>query len=379
MDKAQFVRDLREHATTVKGWLDDLLSDIGSREKKLADLPLKRNNLIQILVNTLLPGLDDGALRCLEERLPGVLSAKDVSEIRDQETVAIQARYNSNFDPIRYDSNRRDLMSKGEIARNKLTKVSSGITKIAGLQDLIERGYGTKQYKTILFQVQYYTDWKRADEIVDELHARSWGDVRSSSSAAMAEIESAKDALFDAEKLILDLDGAMKKYSEAQKEMANIETVVLEKARIRVRAAFDTLTEIPSWMSDIGNVDKEILKQSAELIKLRAERQPFSDELKQLQKLCLEAEKSGAKTVPDKYAQMLKKQRANCQGPHYYRTSGGSSNNWMLTYLFYDNLFSHLGGGSHHHGGDRAIGRDAVRNTADEAPQAVEQNRRYGS
>lgn len=373
-DKKQFLIDLRSHADTVQRWLDDLTSNTDQRNRAIGVLKENRNKIIETLVNELLPSLDNADVAKLQQRLPGILSAEDIRLIHDSEVASIQSRITRNFVQSDYENGRHSLADRVDQENGKAKKYADELNKVSDVKSLVERGYGTDQYKVKFYQAQYYADWRRADEIAEEMHVGSWEEVRHWYDDLDLKRSNAVDAANRAQSSIVSLDEAYQQHADLQKELANVNVTVLEKARIRVRAAIDTLTDNPSWMSKVRDIDKEILDQQAELTKLQEQRRPMSEELTKLQKLYADAAKSPQKTVPDQYANMLRTQRTQYHGG-YRGGSGGSDNNWMLTYLFYDHLFNHFGGSSHHHGGDV----DPSYHTTQAAPQAVEQNARYGS
>jgi hypothetical protein len=370
--KKEFLSGLRGHITTLKGLLDEVGRDVNSEKAKIRSLQEERVRALEGVASWLLPNLLPSSLNLLQEKFPGMVSMPDVNRFRKEESDSLVKRSGipSEFTLVYYEDKKTNLTAEIQLAEIESKEVSQTISDLApGMLELWQSGYNTSRYPYSFFEWRYYSDWKRADEIVEALHKQNWEEVAEDCASLVALKQKHDGVSQRAKGSIEELEKLYKKYNKLQEDIWKVDSVILERLQTKVKSAVDGLSEedlVSKGFENLISFNKKIADcQSAINDRLQPERKALTEEIGKLERLYVSAEKSKQKTIPDKFVKanpQNKSRDASAPIGRYSPGAYGSSNvnvtnhyqnydNGFLDYLLYDDLIHHLGDHHHHHTG----------------------------
>ena len=324
----------------------------------------KRQESLEGYVTSLLPDLSEATIGSLSRKFPGFVNLGAVENLKKTETATIQGqldRLKLKFEMTSCDVKRMEL--EAEVAKETEYKrlngsVLDGLLQIPGYKALVDSGYGTDNYPYKFTNLQYYKDWSRADAIVEKLQKSNWSEVLSGHNSLLARIYGSRDTIVRFGLEIRELDADQTMFNSLKEAMKNVDDLVLQKLRVKLRAKLDSLDPLPSWMQDVETIDKKIsLNRRAIDETLQPRREKITEQLVRLQDVMARVSQSKQKEVPDKYVEVLRQKNRNLQSQS--RRGSGSSrsrssscsvmvnntwgnDNWFRDYIVYDALFNHF-------------------------------------
>ena len=351
-NKGQFLGELNTHIKTLDGFLGEVSGEVKDLKGTLQTLESARGQELNSLATSLLPNLSPKTMSSVVfSRLFAILTLDDVERLRQTETARIRAlmgRVAEIYNPATYDTKRAELQIEISSRSDAATQANNIFDNVPDLARLVRSGYGTGQYGLGWFDFQMYSDWKRADEIVDSLKMKNWEEVRNFSEQMLSEKRTSESLVVSAREALANLDSAKTSHEKLDYELSQVDSVILEKLQTKIRATLDAASGEDLGGKEFGNlcrISKKITAAQAELSSKQSEKQSLTAEIGKLRNLYTVAEKSRQTTIPAQYLQVAPSAGYR-RGAFYSRGggsyNGGNSNNDLLTYMFYDQLFHHF-------------------------------------
>ena len=203
----------------------------------------------------------------------------------------------STYSPDTFESRIEGMdvtIGKLESDFDDIDKGYKGFLSTPGLEDLVNSGYGTPQYKSGPLHAQYYHDWKRADQIVEELRASSWDDIQSRWQIISSGHETAKQQLIEAQEQKESLKRLHDEYQTLTASSQNVGGDVLDACRVRLKSELDLRVDKSSdLMRSVAEIDKQ-MQQSSNRInnELQDRRSKVHDQMLSLQQIVASASAS---------------------------------------------------------------------------------------
>lgn len=268
--KRDFLTALGTRITALEKSLGTVAQQYATAEQEQRTRLAKRTAQLDALVATLLPDLDPVTIMTLEKKLPKVITFGRIRQFRTE------------F--LHQEVSTAEAMERG--AANALRH----FIDTEGLQQLIDDGYGLPTYRASFWHRQFYTDWKRADEIVEHFKKETWNQVMEYHCELTKELQHRSDAA-----------AAARAHEQALRTTPEMDALILDKVRVQLKAALDALDPKPSWMRDIRCLDKQIGKHARSLMALQKTRDTIQESLNRVLMLRTKATHSPVREVPRHY------------------------------------------------------------------------------
>jgi len=365
----EFINDAQNQLSSLSQWLVEIESEITIENQKIAELQQRRQNLMDNIASRLLPDLTQSSIASLEAHFPDLITNNWVRQEIEQRRQQIKQRLKEiahSYEPNKYESQIEKMdveIGKLESDFNDIEPGYKAMASIKGIEDLIKRAYGTDYYQLGWLNPQYYRDWKRADEIVEELKCSDWNDVVRRYENIRNGYEAAKQQLIQAQEGKENLKGLRDEHMNLLNALDNVEAAVLDSCHLRIKSELDlSADKSDPMMKPIADIDAKI-QESTDRINgsLQDRREKVHSQMVSLQQIIATAAKSGRQEVPDDYAVVYGGNRGSRPYQvNVYNSSWGSAPGWYYddwivpveTHHTVLNFFStnRAGYGGYHHG-----------------------------
>lgn len=351
--KQEFLAELQEQNTTLKSWLQDVGSEIATRNSEVSNLGAKRREALDTAANRLLPNLKESTVNALGKVIPGFLTDAEVSAMIAKEGADIEGRVKdllSRFDPGK--GKVRAVELELAIAKEKesgaIVKDGLGVlTDIPGFTELVESGYGTPAYEGRWWQLRYYRDWSSGDLFASAARKKDWTEALAYYNELTSSTAASAKSLGDMAAEAKEISDNEKLLAELREDLGNVDATVLELAKVQLRARLDSLAPTPEWMKEVSDIDAktaELRKDVDEVLHPRREK--LAEQLAKLQGMIVSVTRSKERSVPDKYVAAARESNKTMRSGTYaspttviYR----DDSSWLETFLWYDLVTNHYG------------------------------------
>ncbi|MGH9762148.1 MAG: hypothetical protein ACREDR_16705 [Blastocatellia bacterium] len=370
--KAELLDALNARGNMLQGWLNDIGSNIETKQAELNDLRNQRRDKLAEIVSGLLPDLSESSLAAVQQSVPNFLTPAQAAQMRFEESEVVKRqleRHRAGFDPDGYAGNVDMITEQVNTARNQLSALDAEFAQLMatpGLGDLIQRHYGEQTYTRDphhhILGMLY--DWVHADDVAREIGMDGWPQVR----AKYRDFIERRNML---NQTIEQASAQLQKLSQNKRlldELGSItddklERRVLERARTGLAARLDSLGEPADLLRKVRDIDAQISALQSEINTLQAKKSTVSEQLDQTLQLRMTAASSAKQQVPDEYVTQIRGSVYQANTP----ITGGyggynqtyiqpvymyDDTSWVLPTLFYMDMADHWGG---YHGGGQTI------------------------
>jgi DNA repair exonuclease SbcCD ATPase subunit len=320
-----FVEELRRQIQALEDGVAALSTSQKEAAAQLALLSELRAERLDAHASALLPDLTPEAVARLERQAPGVVDHAEVTaqvEMTRATFLANLRQLRARFEPARCAEQVLDLDQKLEgmtADYEALRKPVEALENDSNFKRLFDVGYGTSEYTPrwfdcLCFDLRYYRDWRDADEVVERAGAKDWGELaaryqeqRDAATLLREKVESLRE-----QRRALDRDKCT--HEEYTAALTNIEAVVLERLRTKLKGYLDSLDPLPPELSDLGRLSAEIARlqeQGARQLEMHCR---ILEQIAMLQGIRAKAERSRRAEIPEAYVEQLRAQRATPRG-----------------------------------------------------------------
>ena len=335
---SDFVVGLENSEGGLRSDLETVASEIDTATARRVELEAARRATIRDCVLALLPDLAEATLGTLARRVPGCLTPTAAREAVREEIAACEDRlrdlgtYDAAAEEARIhglEAELRRIRAEADLARD----VRDTFVGTTDVRYLIDADYGRATYAQRFWNLQYYRDWKAADEAVERIGLKSWADVLAQHSANTRALATIESAARDAEYAIASAQMRIRSIEAARLALGNAEATVLERWQVKLSARLDALDPAPPWMGSVAQADVEIAGLHERTLGLEAERSRLHAEIAGLAALRKRVIRSRQQTVPDEYfAGLAQIPRARYDGATVIEYSSARD------YSFYDGM-----------------------------------------
>ena len=333
---SEFLKELETQSQSLKRWFDDLDSTIPLKVSFLADLRDRRLKLVDELVVRLLPDLSEASIAKAHRKFPSMVDSETVAGLMREEASRLKNQLSTlphpdTFGPVAQEVLRRKFQA-GEMEMRSVEPLYQEYQDVPDLENLIGRGYGTPDYQSRWYHFQYYRDWKRADEILDQLKLASWDGVRDQFSTRQEMYQDRKKKVVELRSDLQLASDREKYHQDITRALANVHQTVTEKLRVKMKAELEDGTGNKPHELDL--IDHKIAKVEEEIGNLRAQREKVSEKMTRLHELRAKISRSNVREVPDEYLAHVRKDNGVSQQTVYVN----HHDDWLSTYLLYDTM-----------------------------------------
>lgn len=235
-----------------------------------------RRRAIRAAVERLLPDVMPNTIKAVETRFPAAGITLDLLQRQlSEEERSIRGRYRD----VEKES-RSALVHHQDLARSNIrtTRVDLEsardafipLQSIPELERLVEAGYGTRAYSLDrsffkLFSLQWWSDWRVADEIVAQLKVRDWAAVRQAYELQANAVSIIEQSLRGHEADDERYQQIINRIDERDGKIEKIKATLLERFQTKLHAWIDT------WDGSVANAAPELSRLDAELTRLDQE------------------------------------------------------------------------------------------------------------
>ena len=326
--KKEFLEELATHVAGLQEGMEGIKRTIESNDAEIRANRDRRAQAIETLVTTLLPDLTPVTVAALAQRLPGFVTAAEVDKMRADWHRAYGDQLKTlltEFDPATAETDRMqvELDLKGAIEnRDALRGPFGQLTALLGLKRLIQSGYGTDGYAERWWNLQFYRDWKRADEILEATGTEDWTELRRRYLELETNLGALEEEAGGLQKRLDRLTDNAKLHRQLIEALAHVDATVLDELHVKLKARLDGVTDL----AETAAFEKRIAERQAENTQLQETRLKLSEQLTGLHQLAKQAKSSRLREVPDNYVQTLRDAR-------YRPSAGGTTPAQTVTYV----------------------------------------------
>ena len=309
----ELLQQLDEQIGDLDAGVRQLTTSIERHDADVTGLGNVRRELIRGRAEALLPDLAPATIARLEGEVPGFVTAAQVAAMVARAAAiheAQRARLLASFDPGAAEEQAARLGS--ELARAETDAIDvrqpyGDLLSDGDVTYLVGVGYGSGAYRPRWWHFfgTFYGDWKRADEAVERLGARSWAEI-----AAQHEAQTVMQGLLaSAREKAAKHDAARAAHAELVASIARAPETVLEQLRVKMEAWIDGQDPPPASLHEIGPLGRQIAERQRELSELQGQKTSLAGLLVKLQEVRARAARSSKRQVPDQYLEALRASR----------------------------------------------------------------------
>jgi hypothetical protein len=312
--KEQFLAELDEQLAELKSARATLSQNLVDNTNATVELKQRRADRLTKYTQTLLPDLQPASIQQLNRQLPDFVTPDQVARMLSEARTTYQTQLSNllqTYDPKSLETIRAEISTALKAARLNLASVKVPFealrskTRITGL---INSGYGTKQYRYRWFNLQYYRDWRDADEIVEKNGAKDWLEIRSQYNARADAIATFEEQVSGLATQLQQLEWSSSSYRQLNRALGNIQGIILDQLHVKLRARLDGTT-LPQGMRDVEEMNAQLVALQEQSVRLQETQRKMLDQLAGLQQLWTQARQSRRRDVPDEFLSRLQQNR----------------------------------------------------------------------
>lgn len=304
--------ELDQHIGSIRTSMEDIDRTVRTNTEAIARTRTQRKERMRAYAFSLLPNLSPATFQALSLRVTGFIGMAEAQAQIEREEGVFQRqieRHLTAFKPATYAAQQSEININLGCAREDhalARETFQELGAIDGLERLIDNGYGTSTYPHHWWNLQYYTDWRDADNAVEAAHVTDWDALRQQYRTMKNDVETHRRTIETYERELRELNEAHTRYDELIAAKDKVPQVVLEQLQTRLQAGLEGLEPIPAWMGDVQNMNASIARYEAENTDLQSTRAQLARDLVNLQGVKTKVMRSGRREVPDDYLTRLK-------------------------------------------------------------------------
>lgn len=359
--KEEFLEELRVHIQGLQSAIDEMSGSITANNATVATLQADRNSAIDGHAKRVLPDLRSESFAVLEGWLPECVTEEQSRRLLKEMQAGYQAKIDqllTSYDPTRYEQNNakcsHELRTETQMLET-LLETRSRLNNIPRFTQLLRSGYGSPDYGHGWLSLQYYKDWKDADETVASAGVSDWKALVQKWREACANVESTESDVAVLRAKSESLTAKQDTYKDLKSALENAPVAVLEQLRIKVKARIDSAVEPIVGMKDLIVFQRRISETQEKNAEIQRSRLVLTEQLTELFKLKVQAVKSKARTVPEEFVTALRRAPRTSYGgsgngsssvTHVHHHDNGPG---LLQTVLYLQMFDHFGHDHGHH------------------------------
>jgi len=319
MKTAEFISEAQDQLKNLNEWLKEIETAIDEETNRLTRLRQMRQQAIDDIAMRLLPDLRRSSVEDLDKTFPGLIKVSwvtgEINKRRKQNEKRLE-EISVSYSPDTFESRLADMdvsIDKLSMDFDEIEKGYHAFLATKGIGPLLTSGYGTPEYKHTWMERQYYRDWKRADEILEELRYSHWSQIQSNWDIISGGYETAKQQLINAQEQKEELKRLHFEHETLTKSQENIEEEVLNACHLIIKSELDLHVDKSSpLVKQLVEIDERMQESSNRINnELQDRRSKVHDQMLALQQIVASASQSRQREVPDEYA-------ASIRGGGYY-------------------------------------------------------------
>jgi hypothetical protein len=360
MNKGEFISEAQAQLKNLNEWLQEIEAAIDEETNRLTRLRQLRQQAFDDLAVRLLPDLSRSSVEKLNKTFPDLITISWVTTEINKRRKQNEKRLDeiaASYSPETFESRVADLdvmIDKLSMDFDEIEKGYQAFLSTQGIGPLLKSGYGTPEYKHSWTERQYYRDWKRADEIVEELQCHHWNEVQTRWDIISGGYETAKQQLINTQEQKEELKRLHFEHETLTKSQENVEQDVLNACYLVIKSELDLNVDRSNpLMKQIVEIDGRMQESSNRINnELQDRRSKVHDQMLALQQIIASAGQSRQQEVPDEYVSTIR-------GSGYY---GGMSSapqvniisqpawyydDWIIPYNHRTSIINYFGTSGH--------------------------------